>query len=296
MILGVTGASGFLGRELIKIAISQNHTVIGFTRKPETKIPGCQETRIFGPDLDVSRIDTVIHLAGETILGMWTKEKRRKIRDSRVQGTKWLVDAIKNNRLSALIAASGVAIYGDRGEEEITEASSLGSTGFLVDVAKEWEKAGAAVESCGTRFVPVRVAMVLGARGGAMQILAPVFRLSLGGKLGSGKQWMPWIHVTDVAALFLLAATCDSIRGPLNAAAPEQVRNEQFTSIFAQVAQRPEIFNVPAPILKWLLRDQSALLLDSQKIRSAVAIQNGYTFLFPTLKSALVDAARLQKS
>ncbi|MBV9391945.1 MAG: TIGR01777 family oxidoreductase [Verrucomicrobia bacterium] len=295
MILGLTGASGFLGRELIKTASSQNHTVIGFTRKNATTIPGCQETRIFGPNVDLSNVDAVIHLAGETILGLWTKEKKREIRESRVQGTKWLVDAIEKSRITALIAASGVGIYGDRGEEEITETSSPGTSGFLVDVAKEWERAGAAVESFGTRFVPVRVAMVLGAGGGAMQILAPVFRLGLGGKLGTGKQWMPWIHLADVAALFLLAATCDTIRGPLNAAAPEQVRNQQFTSIFAQVAQRPEIFSVPGPLLSLLLRDQSALLLDSQKIRSAVAEQNNYTFKFPSLKSALVDALRLQK-
>jgi uncharacterized protein (TIGR01777 family) len=291
MNIGITGASGFLGRHIVQDAIARGHRVTPFSRRTGETIPGCKSVRSFGPDVDLSGIEAIIHLAGESILGLWTKEKRAKILRSRIDGTRWIVDAIgqARNRPAVLVSASGTAVYGNRGEETLTESSSTASNGFLAEVATVWEAEGLKAEASGVRYVPVRIALVLGKNGGAIPLLKTIFRSGLGGKLGSGKQWMPWIHITDVAALFLHALETPFVRGPMNGAAPNPIRNEEFTKVMGELLKRPTFFTAPEFALRMLPGNESSLLLDSQRIIPEKALETDFRFQFPDLRTALVD-------
>jgi uncharacterized protein len=289
MHIGITGASGFLGRQIIQNALTRGHRVTPFSRQTAKPIPGCETVRSFAPEIDLSGIEGIIHLAGEPIFGLWTKNKRDKILRSRIDGTRWIVDAIVRapNKPSVLVSASGAGIYGNRGEEILTEDSSPASAGFLAEVATVWEAEGSKAEFAGVRFVPVRIALVLGKDGGAIPLMKTIFQMGAGGNLGSGKQWMPWIHLADVAALFLHALETASVRGPLNGASPNPVRNEEFTKIMGQTMRRPTFLAVPEFALRMLPANEGSLVLDSQRIIPEKALQTGFQFRFPKLPDAL---------
>jgi uncharacterized protein len=291
MQVGITGASGFLGRQIIQNALSHGHRVTPFSRRPNLTIPGCEPARPFGPEVDLRGIEGIIHLAGESILGLWTKQKREQILQSRIQGTRWIVDSIIKapDKPSVLVSASGAGIYGDRGEEILTELSSPSSTGFLAEVATVWEAEGAKAEAAGIRFVPVRIALVLGKEGGAIPLLKTVFQFGLGGRLGSGEQWMPWIHIADIAALFLHALENDSLHGPVNGSSPGPIRNKEFTRVMGQFLKRPTFLAVPEFALRLLPANEASLILDSQQIIPEKALQSGFPFRYPDLQSALTD-------
>jgi len=291
MHIGITGASGFLGTQVVQVARSRGHVVTGFSRKIAVPVSGCESVRPFGPKMDLNGIEGVIHLAGESILGLWTTEKRKRILHSRTDGTRWVVDAIEQTarKPSALISASGAGIYGNRGDEILTESSSTGRSNFLAEVGVAWETEGSKAQAAGVRYVPIRIALVLGKGGGAMKLMEPVFRLGLGGKLGTGKQWMSWIHVTDVAELFLHALENSSVSGPLNGSSPNPVRNEEFTKVMGKILKRPTLLAVPEFVLKTMLRDEASLVLDSQRITPEKALRSGFRFHFPDLPSALTD-------
>jgi uncharacterized protein len=292
MRIGLTGASGFIGREIIRQAGEQQDVVVAFSRNPQTAIPGATEIHLFGADLDLAGLDAVIHLAGEPIFGLWTPAKRQKILDSRVQGTRWVVEAINRAKhpVKVLVTASGVSIYGNRGDELLPESAAIGNSGVLRDVAVAWEREAQRAQNAGVRVVYSRVAMVLGMEAGALPLMAQVFRLGAGGKLGTGRQWMPWIHIHDVAALFLHAARTEQLNGPVNACAPNPVQNADFTRIFGTIVRRPTLFSVPGFILKAALRNESSLLLDSLRVIPERALQSGFEFRFPELQPALADA------
>jgi uncharacterized protein len=292
MHIGITGASGFIGRRLVQDALARGHRVTPFSRKPATQFQGCEPARFFGRNMDVNELDAVIHLAGEPIIGLWTKNKRNKILRSRVDGIQWIVAAVgrSTHKPAVLVTASGVDIYGDRAEESLTEASSVASTGFLAQVAGALEKEGSAVETAGLRHVPVRIAMVLGPNDGALQVMKVAFKFGLGGRIGSGKQWMPWIHIADVSALLLHAAETESIHGPMNGVSPMPVRNREFTKVMGERLRRPTIFTVPEFALRMLPGHQGSLVLNSQWIAPTVALRTGFHFRFPDLRDALADA------
>jgi uncharacterized protein (TIGR01777 family) len=289
MHIGITGASGFLGQEIVDLARLQGHRVIGFSRKQPAQIRGCHESRTFGPQMDLRDIQAVVHLAGEPILGAWTKAKRERILRSRTDGTRWVVEAIKRaaNKPEILVSASGAGIYGNRGEEILTERSAPDTSDFLGQVASLWELEGRKVETAGTRYVALRIAMVLGPNGGALPLIGSVFRMGLGGNLGNGKQWMPWIHIADIAGLVLHAIHHSELRGPLNAAGQIPIRNEEFTKAMGEVLRRPTFFPVPAFVLRMLAREESALVLNSQRVVPEAALKTGYEFKYPDIKSAL---------
>jgi uncharacterized protein len=291
MHIGITGASGFLGRQIIQDALARGHHVTPFSRRTGNAFSGCESVRSYGPEIDLNGIEAIVHLAGESILGLWTKKKRDKILRSRIGGTRWIVDAIgrARNRPSILVSASGAGIYGDRGEENLTESSSTSPTGFLAEVATVWEAEGLKAEASDVRYVPIRIALVLGKNGGAVPLLKTVFQSGLGGKLGSGKQWMPWIHIADVAGLFLHSLETESVRGPVNGASPNPVRNEEFTRLMGELLKRPTLFAAPEFALRMLPGDESSLVLDSERIIPEKALQSGYRFHFPDLRSALAD-------
>ena len=291
MHIGITGASGFLGQQIVQDALVRGHRVTPFSRRAGEPIAGCESVRTFGPDLELSGIDAIIHLAGESILGLWTTEKRNKILRSRIEGTRWIVDAIarERNRPSVLVSASGAGIYGNRGEETLTEASSASSTGFLAEVATAWEAEGSKAEASGVRHVPIRIALVLGKGGGAIPLMKTVFQAGLGGKLGSGKQWMPWIHIEDIPALFLHALETESVRGPMNGTSPTPTRNEEFTKVMGELLKRLTLFAVPEFALKMLPANEASLLLDSERVIPDKALRTGFRFRYPELRTALTD-------
>ena len=290
MVIGLTGASGFLGQEIIHQAVSRGDQVVAYSRTPDKPVSEAIRTEAFGPGITVSNLDAILHLAGESILGPWTRARRDRILQSRVQGTRSIVEALRNapNPPRTLVCASGVNIYGDRGEEELVEDSPVGSSGFLCSVAVAWESEAIRAANSGIRVVTIRIAMVLG-RKGALPLMLPAFWLGLGGRLGSGNQWMPWIHVEDVANLFLHAAHEESIAGPLNGVSPFPLRNRDFTRILGNTLRRPTFLAVPRFVLKAVLREQASLLLESEHALPKRALETGFRFRFPYLEDALHD-------
>lgn len=292
MKIGITGASGFIGSHLARLARTRGHAPIAFSRQPQAA-PDFVEARPFSIETtpDLSGLDAIVHLAGESIMGLWTPAKKRRIRASRVEGTRRIVEALQAAPDAAPIFVSGSAIgfYGDTGEREVDE-SSPGGDGFLAEVSQAWEAEAARADR--TRTVLLRTGFVVGPDGGAMKLIGPAFRAGLGGKLGSGRQWMSCVHVDDVAGLVLHALENESVRGPLNAVLPEPVRNLDFTKALGRAVHRPAILPAPALALKVLLGQLSHLLLDSQRVRPTATLASGYRFQFPTLDSALAASLR----
>ncbi len=206
----------------------------------------------------VSGFDTVIHLAGESVVGRWTPEKKKAIRDSRVQGTRNLATALARCEVKprVLVCASAIGIYGDRGDEILREESSAGS-GFLPEVCREWEQASGIASEAGIRTVNIRSGLVLSARGGALAKMLTPFKLGLGGRMGSGLQWMSWIHIDDIVGAIQHALDTESaasrLSGPVNLVSPDAVRNAEFTQVLASVLRRPAFFPVPEFGFGWLL-------------------------------------------
>jgi uncharacterized protein (TIGR01777 family) len=287
MQIGLTGASGFLGGKILDLALRRGHEIVAFTRNPRHTIPGCT-MRPFSLETppDITGCEAILHLAGESVAGVWTRAKKHRIVESRVLGTRRIVEAIHaaGVKPEVLVSGSAIGFYGNRGEEELTETDPPGG-GFLADTVRAWE--AEAAQAQGVRVVMVRTAMVLGTGGGALPLMSIPFRLGLGGRLGRGRQWMSWIHLEDVAQLFLFAAENLDVRGPLNAAAPWPVRNEDFTRILAYAVHRPAFLPVPAFALRLALGGFSAELLDSKRVLPAVALEQGFGFKFPELAPAL---------
>lgn len=282
MRLGITGASGFIGRRAAELARARGWEVVAFSRRPRDA-----STRNFDPGepADVDGLDAVLHLAGEPVFGLWTKEKRARIVDSRVLGTRSVVEGFARAARPPRVLVSGSAIgfYGDTGDREVDENSPPGS-GFLAGVCRAWE--AEALKAHDARVVLLRTGFVLGRDGGAMKMILPVFRAGLGGRLGSGKQWMSCIHVDDVAGMALWAVDNQTIRGPLNGVMPQPVTNAEFTVTVAKNLRRPAVFPVPAFVLRLALGSMSSLLLDSSRVRPAVAESRGFTCEFRTLQAA----------
>lgn len=283
MRLGITGASGFIGRRAAEMARTRGWDVVPFSREPRDA-----STRLFlpGEPADVDGLDAVLHLAGEPVLGLWTKSKRARIMDSRLLGTRSVVEGFARAARPprVLISGSAIGYYGDTGDREVDESSPPGH-GFLADVCRAWEAEALKAEDA--RVVLLRIGFVLGRDGGAMKLILPVFRAGLGGRLGSGRQWMSCIHVEDVAGLALWAAENEFVRGPLNAVMPDPVTNAQFTSDVARAVHRPAVFPAPGFILRAALCRMSSVLLDSSRVRPAGAERGGYRYAFANLPRAL---------
>ena len=292
MNIGITGAGGFIAKRLIPLARERGHRIIGFSRNPAQAIPGCDETRRFSLDAppDITGCDAIIHLAGEPVFGLWTPKKRARIRDSRILGTRRIVDAIltAKNPPRILVSSSAIGFHGDTGENEANEDSPPGA-GFLAEVCQSWETEALRAREKNIRVVLLRTSVVLGPRGGAMQPIYPAFRLGLGGNLGSGRQWMAWIHLHDEAALILHALDHAEIEGPIEAVAPHPCRNSEFTAALARTLHRPAFLHIPAFALKIALGDFSRELLDSKRIISKHLAPSGFKHRFPSLEDAFAN-------
>jgi uncharacterized protein (TIGR01777 family) len=279
--VAVTGASGLVGRALVAALRERGDAVVAVGRAG----PVAWEPESGPPPAEVAAADAIVHLAGEPIATKrWSAAQKRRIRDSRVVGTRNLVEGI--NRAGAkprvLVSASGIGYYGDdRGDELLDESSSAGDD-FLAGVCVEWE---AAAQRAETRVVRLRTGIVLAREGGALPPMALPFRLFVGGPLGSGRQWMSWIHLDDHVGLILRAIDDEGVRGPINAVAPNPVRNAQMARALGRVLGRPAIFPAPRLALALVLGERAELLLGSLRVGSALA----GVFTYPEVEPALRD-------
>lgn len=284
--LGITGVTGLIGSRLRAKAEAAGWSVVGYSRKPQGS------DRLFADHapMDVSGLDALVNLAGESVFGLWTKEKKRRILESRGHGTRRVVDAILQNggKPGVLVNASAIGFYGETGEEIVDESSPPGS-GFLAEVTRAWEAEALRAEAAGIRVVRVRIGMVLAPEGGAVKLMRPVFLAGLGGNLGNGRQWMSCIHVDDVAGILLAAASHANYSGAVNAVMPEAVRNSEFTQGVARAVHRPAILPAPAFAIRLALGELSGLLLSNIRVRPKQTQEFGYTFQYPELPAALRD-------
>ncbi len=292
----ITGATGLIGKAICRsLANEGNQLVVLSRREPSgTDFSGVTSFRWepgseSPPAQSWEGVEAVIHLAGEPVAAArWTERQKRRIRDSRVKGTRNLVAgmSLAPSRPKILISASAVGFYGDRGGEILTERSIPGS-GFLSEVCREWEAEAALARRPGTRVVLARIGVALSPSGGALEKMLTPFKLGLGGRLGSGRQWFPWIHLDDVVGIIRHSLLTPSIDGPMNCAAPGVAPNEEFTRELAGVLNRPVFFPVPEFALRLLMGDMAETILSSQRVVPQVAFDTGYSFKYPDLRQAL---------
>jgi len=290
--VGVIGASGFVGGAVSRELAEAGVEVTGFSRRPDAaRMDGVAAWRC-SRALDVSGLDAVVNLAGEPINRRWTAARRERFHDSRAGLTEQLVEAIAglpaDERPQVLVNASAVGIYGDRGDELLDEAAAAGE-GYLVDLCTAWERAAAAAEGLGVRVVTLRIGVVLGRGGGAFELMRRIFFFGLGGRLGSGDQWVPWIHLTDMARAVCFALTESQLSGPVNGVAPGSEQNRGFTKLLGAQMRRPAVLPTPGFALKAVLGGFGEVLLGSQRVVPAALQDAGFEFRFSDLESALAD-------
>jgi uncharacterized protein (TIGR01777 family) len=287
----VTGSTGLVGSALVPGLKAQGHEVLRAVRRQTERA----DEIYWNPEegsVDATRLaglDAAMHLAGENIAERWTDEKKRRIRESRVKGTQLLSETLARlePKPRVLVAASAIGIYGNRGAEVLTEESSYGDD-FLAEVCREWEAATAPASQSGIRVVNVRIGIVLSPRGGALAKMLTPFKFGVGGKVGSGKQYMSWIALDDVVGIIMYALAHETLSGPVNASAPNPVTNLEFTKTLGHAVSRPTIFPIPAFGLKLAFGEEMAegTLLSSARVEPARLKAAGYEFLYPTLEGA----------
>jgi uncharacterized protein len=286
----ITGATGLIGKRLAE----RYHQPMVTSRVPG-RVAGAHppghvlqwpltET---SPEPEIP-LDAVFHLAGEPVAGArWSAERMARIRSSRVEGTRDLVDWLAGleHRPRVLVCASAIGYYGDRGDQELTENSAPGDS-FLAEVCEQWEAEAQRAEALGIRVVQLRIGIVLSKSGGALAEMMTPFKLGVGGPLGSGDQWMSWVHIDDLLGLLQHAAEAE-VSGPMNGVAPGPIRNRDFSKAFARALGRPSFLKAPAFALKIALGKMSDIVLASQKVSPQVALASGYQFQYVDLAEAL---------
>lgn len=294
----MTGSSGLVGSALVSALSRSGHTVCRLLRPDSVAGPRTEALGIpirWNPatgELEgaAAGAEAVINLAGESIAaGRWTVERKARLRSSRIAATRNLVTAVVRlePRPKTFLSASAVGYYGGRREEELTEDSAPGSD-FLSALAKDWEAEAGRAEAFGIRAVELRFGVILARHGGALARMLLPFRFGLGGRLGSGQQWMSWLTLAEAASIIRFALENQETRGPINAVSPQPVRNAEFTSTLARALGRPAIFPAPAFALRLMLGEMAdALLLSSQRVLPRRLTELGYRFLHPDLSSAL---------
>lgn len=287
----IVGVTGFVGRGLPALLAEMGLATTGVSRAGNGSVPGIDRWQT--PDtLDFSGHHAVINLAGEPIDQRWNDASRRRFHESRVGLTTRVVEAIAKvpdgARPKVLVNASAVGIYGDRGDEILTESSRPG-LGYLASLCNDWEDAARDAETLGVRVVRLRIGIVLGPGGAAFEKLRTIFKLGLGGPLGSGKQWMPWIHLADLRAAIVHAVISESLTGPANGTAPNPERNADLSRKLGAALHRPAVLGAPGFALKLVFGEFGGALLAGQHALPAALQADGFQFQFPTLESALAD-------
>ena len=289
----VTGATGFIGKRLVSTLTRP----IILSRSPEKAKAALGAVEAYrwsaeeepAPAAALEGVEVVFHLAGEPVgEGRWTTDKKRRILESRKRGTWNLVEGMKRagSVPRVLVSASAVGYYGDRGDELLSEQSLPGND-FLADVCKQWEAETRGAEELGVRVAMPRVGIVLGFGGGALAKMLPLFKLGLGGRLASGRQWMPWVHVDDIVRMLHFAANQETLRDAFNATSPNPVTNREFTRMLASTLHRPALFPAPAIGLRLLIGEFAEILLASQRVVPSVLESAGFRFAYPQLREAL---------
>ncbi|MFP6626832.1 MAG: TIGR01777 family oxidoreductase [Deltaproteobacteria bacterium] len=298
----VTGATGLIGKALVRELLAAGDEVRVVTRneaRAREVLPDlCRFStwNVERHELDPSvfaGVDAVVHLAGEPVAkGRWTPKRKKAIFSSRVRGADLLTDTIaslpEDARPGTFISASAVGFYGDTGKFRVDE-TVLNGYGFLSEVCQAWEAEALAARSLGMRAVAMRIGMVLSRDGGVLERVLPIFRLGLGGNLGSGRQWVAWIHIDDLLSLFRFALSDARIEGPLNATSPRPVMNEEFTLELGRALGRSTLLGVPAFVLKMVFGEQSELFLSSTRAVPNKAAHLMFGFRYPDLATALAD-------
>jgi uncharacterized protein (TIGR01777 family) len=290
----VTGATGLVGTALAPKLRAAGHHVVRLVRRN----PVGDSDILWDPDagrldpMAVEGLDAAVHLAGENIAGArWGEAVKKKIRDSRVNGTRLLAETLARLKTppKTLVCASAIGFYGDRGGEVLTEESPRG-TGFLADVCSEWEQAAAPAGTKGIRTVFLRIGVILSPDGGALKKMLPPFRMGLGGIIGNGRQYWSWVSIEDVTGAILHALTAPSLKGPVNLVAPGAPTNAEFTRALARALRRPAIFPMPAFAARLALGEMAdALLLSSARVEPKRLLASGYRFHHADLATALYD-------
>lgn len=297
----LTGGTGLLGKKITQLLVANGYSVSYLSRSPGT------DARIATYVWDVNKglidehcvdgVDTIIHLAGAGIAdSRWTKERKREIVDSRTKSIALVYDVLKNRQhtVKTVISASGVGYYSDRGDEIMTESSGPAND-FMGTCCMAWENAVNGGEKLGLRIVKFRTGVVLSTEGGALPKIATPVKLGVGAALGSGKQWMPWIHEHDAACMYLFAIEHEELSGVFNMVAPQPATNKQFTKAIAEVLNRPLwLPNVPAFVLKLALGEMSTVVLGSTNASAKKIISSGFSFNYPELAGALKDLYDVQ--
>lgn len=295
----VSGATGFVGSRLSERLSGADHQVVALTRNAEaarSRVPSLDAAFNWSPLTEVAPAaafdgaGAVVHLAGETVVGRWTQAKRDAIRETRVTGTRNLVNGLRDlpSKPSILVAASAIGFYGDRADEELTETSASGDD-FLAEVCREWEAEASKAEELGIKVARVRIGVVLAQGGGALDAMLTPFKLGAGGPLGSGRQWWSWIHRDDLCGLILhLIERGES--GVFNATAPNPMRQKDFARVLGRVLHRPSFMPAPAFALKIILGGFATELLSSKKVLPKATQAADYSYQFPELEPALRQA------
>lgn len=293
----ITGGTGLIGGELARELGVAGHDVVVLTRnlsKTSPLPPGVRAVQWDGRTSEgwktlLDRDTAVVHLAGESIAtGRWSADKKRRIRDSRVESGRALAQAIREapEKPRALLQGSAVGWYGDRGDEILREDSAPG-TGFLADVCKEWEASTAEVEALGVRRALLRTGIVLARQGGALSLMTLPFRLMAGGPIGDGRQWFPWIHLADEVGAIRFLLEREDARGPFNLTAPNPVANLELTRLLGRVLHRPSFLPAPGFALRLALGEKADMLLQGQRAVPARLLELGYAFRYPEPEAAL---------
>jgi uncharacterized protein len=294
----VSGSHGLVGKALVASLIKDGHEVLYLVRREHQFGSPEIEWHPENGEIDAQHLEglsAVVHLAGESIAaGRWTDEKKRRIRSSRIAGTQLLANTLINLKHppQSFLSASAIGYYGNRGDEVLTEASSAGNE-FLADVCREWEQATEPAAEKGIQVVNLRFGIILSGRGGALARMVTPFRMGVGGRVGSGEQWMSWIALHDVVSAIKFALTNNSITGPVNIVSPNPVTNADFTSELGKALSRPTIFPMPAFGVRLAFGEMGdALLLSSQRVIPEKLSNAGFVFAHPQLEEALRTALK----
>jgi len=301
MKIAVTGATGFIGSALVSRLRSRKDSVRVITRDPaKATFELGQEVDWVLPSADpqalVGGVDAIVNLAGEPIFGKrWTEKQKERIRASRVEGTRRLVAALRvlpeAGRPKVLVSGSAVGYYGPRGDQELLEDAPAGSD-FLAEVCRDWEAAAAEAQTLGVRVVMVRTGIVLGPGGGALAQMLPVFKLFAGGPIASGRQYMSWIHRSDLVSMILHAIATPAFSGPMNGTAPNPVTNKEFAKKLGKVLKRPAFVPTPRLALKVAFGGSADILATGQRVLPRKATEAWFSFAFPELEPALRDCVK----